>query len=106
MKDERGQFLPGNPGRPKGSGNRVTTKLRQQVQQLLEDNYEVVLADLKKLDAKSRADLWVRLLEYVVPKLTRTEAVAVEKAKPDLSKLSHQEKKDLVTLLTKAKSAD
>ena len=104
MRNDKGQFEPGYGGRPKGVPNKATASLRANVQQLLEDNFEVIQQDLKKLDAKSRADLWVRLLEYVVPKLTRTEAVAVEKAKPDLSRLSHQEKKDLVRLLNKAKT--
>ena len=73
MKDEKGRFLPGNAGRPKGAANKVTTNLRANVQKLLEDNFEQVAADLKKLDPKSRADVWLRLLEYSLPKLTRAE---------------------------------
>ncbi len=96
--------MPGNAGRPKGASNRVTQSLRQQVERLLADNYEQVVNDLKKLSPKDRTDVWLRLLEYSLPKLSRTEAVEAEKPRPDLSRLTHEEKKDLVRLLTKAKT--
>lgn len=75
MPDEKGRYLPGEGGRPKGSQNRATAKLRDTVQKLLEDNAETIMSDLKKLDAKARADVWCKLLEFALPKLSRVEAV-------------------------------
>ena len=75
MRNSKGQFEPGYGGRPKGATNKVTQSLRANVQKrLLEDNYEKPLCeDIKKLDPKSRADLWTKLLEFALPKLNRTE---------------------------------
>ena len=73
MKDTKGRFLPGNSGKPKGAKNKSSESLRRKVHQLLEDNYEQLVTDLQKLDPKSRADLWCKLLEYALPKLNRTE---------------------------------
>lgn len=73
MPDSKGRFQPGEGGRPKGAKNKATTTLRANVQKLLEDNYEQIVNDLQKLDPKSRADLWCKLLEYALPKLNRTE---------------------------------
>lgn len=73
MRTEKGRFQPGHGGRPKGASNKVTTSLRANVQKLLEDNFEQVTQDLKKLSPKERADLWCKLLEFALPKLNRTE---------------------------------
>ena len=59
----------GNSGRPKGANGKVTQSLRANVQRLLEDNYEQVAKDIQKLSPKERADVWLRLLEYSLPKL-------------------------------------
>lgn len=66
----------------KGVPNRSTTTLRQYVQALLDDNYEQIAQDLKKLKPKERVDAWCRLLEYALPKLQRSEMSI------DISKLS------------------
>ncbi len=64
----------GNPnGRPKGSENKSSQLLRERISTLLEDQYEFVLEDIKQLKPKERVDAWLKLLEYAVPKLQRTE---------------------------------
>lgn len=60
-------------GRPKGSENKETKKLREWVGQLLDDNMELVAQDLKALNPKDRVTAVTNLLEYALPKLQRTE---------------------------------
>lgn len=60
-------------GRPKGVGNKKTEALRARVEDLIDDNWEKLQKDLKELSSKERVDTIVKLLEYSLPKLSRTE---------------------------------
>lgn len=79
MRNSNGQFSLGNAGKPKGSQNKTTaarkTKINQ-VLQAIEDNH--LDDDLKKLSPKDRTSLYVALLEYVTPKLLRSERPPTE----------------------------
>lgn len=60
-------------GRRKGTPNKKTEALRARVETLIDDNWEKLQDDLKELTSKERVDTIVRLLEYSLPKLSRTE---------------------------------
>lgn len=60
-------------GRQKGQPNSVTGTLRQQVQHLLESQFNAVLNDLEALEPKDRVNAWIKLLDFALPKLQRTE---------------------------------
>lgn len=60
-------------GRPKGSSNKATSKVREAYTQLLEDNLEQLTADFKELEPKDRIKLFLDLSKYVVPQLKQTE---------------------------------
>lgn len=60
-------------GRPKGVGNRKTESLRERVEILIDNNWEKLQDDLNELTSKERVDTIVKLLEYSLPKLSRTE---------------------------------
>lgn len=65
----------GNPnGRPKGTPNRITTDLRTWIGQLIDNNREQVIDDLKKLEPHQRVQIFERLMAYVVPKLQSVQA--------------------------------
>lgn len=69
-------FKEGNKhgrGRPKGSGNKDTKKLRERITDLLDMNWGSIQDDLKELKPKERVDAYIKLLEYALPKLQRTE---------------------------------
>jgi hypothetical protein len=60
----------GNPkGRPKGSLNKVTEKLRTAVADILKSNVKQIKADFAALKPSERAKLWIELLAFMVPKM-------------------------------------
>lgn len=62
--------ISGNPnGRPKGSGNKVTTDLRQAIADFLNDNWKKIQSDFDKLEPKDRLSFIEKLLQYNLPKL-------------------------------------
>lgn len=74
MRKQNGQFGPGNPGRPQGSQNKVTTARKQKINDLLQKiESDHLDSDIAKLTPRDRTNLYATLLEYVIPKLTRTE---------------------------------
>jgi hypothetical protein len=56
-------------GRPPGIPNKVTMQLREMITDFLENNFEQVKRDFKRLPPKERARLYVDLLQYGLPKL-------------------------------------
>ncbi|MDF0706609.1 hypothetical protein [Flagellimonas okinawensis] len=60
-------------GRRKGTPNKKTEALRARVENLIDDNWDKIQNDLKELSGKERVDTIVKLLEYSLPKLSRTE---------------------------------
>lgn len=83
MKFEKGK--PKTGGRTPGTPNRVTGDFRQRIQQLLDEQFDQLQADIKALEPKERVNSIIRLLEYTTPKLQRTETTI------DLSKLTEEQ---------------
>lgn len=73
-------FLPGNQygqGRPKGSGNKINTKLRESVDKLVEgytEDFDTVLSNLMETNPSKFAEVWLRLLEFSIPKQRAIES--------------------------------
>lgn len=74
--------VSGNPaGRPKGAGNKVTNKIKEAYQQLVEGNLENMtewLGEVAAEDPKEAMMLMLKLSEYVIPKLARQEVVGAD----------------------------
>ncbi len=74
--------VSGNPsGRPKGAGNKTTTKIKEAYQMLVEGNLENMtewLGDVAANDPKEAMMLMLKLSEYVIPKLARQEVVGAD----------------------------
>jgi len=72
-------FTKENPpkgGRPLGAQNKSHVKIKEAYQKLLEDNLDSMNEWLAKIATKDPAraiDLMLRLSEYLIPKLARTE---------------------------------
>lgn len=68
----KGQFLPGNAGKPKGAINKITREIRKSIEQVLEiiqNNH--LEKDIEKIKPIDRVRLWIDLQEYIRPKLQR-----------------------------------
>lgn len=67
----------GNPnGRPKGAPNKNTENIKQAFKDLLEDNVDNISVWISKVAEKDPAratELIIKLSDFVVPKLARTE---------------------------------
>lgn len=60
----------GNPsGRPAGTNNKVSNKLRGTITAFLSDNFQKLKDDFGTMPAKDRAKLYCDLLQYGLPKL-------------------------------------
>ncbi|TSA28904.1 MAG: hypothetical protein D4R67_03000 [Bacteroidetes bacterium] len=71
-RNTKGQFVSGNPGKPKGAKNKVTSEQKERIEKVLELIDETLEEDLLKMKPKERVDLWAALQEYIRPKLQRT----------------------------------
>lgn len=62
-------------GRPKGSQNKLNAELRKRVNDLLGDYFDKgkFESDLKEMEAKDRAGLMIKLVDYSLPKLKSIE---------------------------------
>ena len=70
MAKEKGSEKTG--GREKGVPNKKS-ELKIFIRSLLEDNTKKLEEEIKKLEGKTYVDSVLALLEYAVPKLSRTE---------------------------------
>lgn len=59
---------PKTGGREAGTPNKVTGTLKDFVANLLDDNREQIVEDLKRLKPKERVAVYERMMQYVLPK--------------------------------------
>jgi len=65
-----------NPdGRPAGTPNRITSDLRNWIENLISKNLTLIETDLKKLEPKDRLIILERFLQYTIPK---QQSISVE----------------------------
>jgi hypothetical protein len=60
-------------GRPKGSENKSTVKLRNTVQNFIENNIEGMQANFDQLEAKDKLIFLEKMLSYSLPRLQATQ---------------------------------
>jgi len=71
----------GNPnGRPVGAIDKDKRKIREIIDTVLDDNADRFQEELDKLKGPKFLDFYIKLLEYVVPKLQR-QAIEIEPEK-------------------------
>lgn len=100
-RDEKGKFLPGNPGKPKGSSKNL---LRDSIKTFLNDNWVNFPTWFAKLKEKEKIQTVLDLLPYAVPRL---QSVALtdsegndlpERATIDWTRLSESALKEVLSL--------
>lgn len=75
-----GEGAPG-PGRPKGVPNRSTALVREAIAKMAEENAENFNQWLTQVAAESpekACDIYLKAIEYHIPKLARTEVTGAE----------------------------
>ena len=66
------QFQKGNPGRPKGSKNKSPQFMRDRIQALFDNYFELIQEDLESLNPRDRLKFLTDLIPYLLPKLQTT----------------------------------
>lgn len=84
-------------GRKLGSVNKATISIKDNFQNLIENNLELLDADLKSLSSKDRLRTIIDLAKFVVPTLKQVEAEV--KNTTDLTWLDSWSESDLTKLL-------
>lgn len=84
-------------GRKLGSVNKATISIKDNFQNLIENNLELLDADLKSLSSKDRLRTIIDLAKFVVPTLKQVEAEV--KNTTDLTWLDAWSESDLTKLL-------
>ena len=77
MAFEKGNKL--SKGRPKGAVNRSTEMIKLSLARAVDNTLSTLskdLEDIKKKDPQAALELALKLLEYTIPKLSRTEVKA------------------------------
>jgi hypothetical protein len=91
-----------NAGRPKGVKNKSTQKVRDAIAKFSEDNVEQFAEWVKRVaedDPKGAADIFLKAIEYHIPKLARQEITGKDgedisiKSNLDVSKLTTEQLK-------------
>jgi hypothetical protein len=71
--------MPANIGHPKASGrekgtpNKITAAIRERITAIIEDNYMQVAKDIASLPPEKRVETWIKLLDFVTPRMQRSE---------------------------------
>jgi hypothetical protein len=66
------QFQKGNPGRPKGAKNKYPQLMRDRIQTLFDNNFDLIQEDLESLSPRDRLKFLSDLIPYLLPKLQST----------------------------------
>lgn len=85
MPFEKGHNL--SKGRPKGSPNKIDGTTKQFLQDLIDDNTDKIKTELEGLKGKAFLDAVFNFMEYVQPKLSRSEVKAEISRPVDLSNI-------------------
>jgi len=67
-------------GRAKGTPNKIPSIAKERVTELLDLLDSGIADNLEQLTPKERVDLYVKLLEFVMPKMARVEPEASDKS--------------------------
>lgn len=76
LRDEKGHFLPGNGGKPKGAISQKKRAAAEAIKKIVEGRSGRLLDIVDKLDDNTFLRTWLELIEYVEPKLSRTDVTS------------------------------
>jgi hypothetical protein len=67
-RDTLGRFTAGNPGRPKGTGNKLKKELQEALTEFVADKVPDIYALYHELDARDKLSLLLNISRLVVPR--------------------------------------
>lgn len=70
IRDDKGRFGVGNPGKPKGAVVKVSVKVRESIVNFLESNIDKIQEDFDTLKPRERLQFVSEILAYATPKLS------------------------------------
>lgn len=73
IRDDKGRFGKGNPGKPKGAVVKVSVRVRESIVKFLEDNIDQVQDDFDTLKPRERLQFISEILSYAAPKLSAVQ---------------------------------
>lgn len=60
-------------GRPVGALNKIAPELRYKISEFLEENFDEIVKEWKRLDGKEKVSAYKDLLSFVLPKMQSME---------------------------------
>ena len=103
MPFEKGQS--GNPkGKPKGSVNKSSSRIRDAFALLLEDNIDQITSDFQELEPEKRVKLFLDMAKYIVPTLKATELDVGKNLKDTLKYTPEERQRRIKDLLATFKN--
>lgn len=88
-----GTFSQGNKGRPKGTPNKITAKIRGAITHFIDCNFERVQQDFEQLKPRERVRFFVDLLQYAVPKYQSVQFIT------DIDRLTDEQANEILNQL-------
>lgn len=88
-------------GRQKGTPNKITSELRESLKEILEDNITSVnkwIKETAKTDPGKAVDLWAKLADFAIPRLSRVETRDVTSVE-DLLAMTPDERQKMIIKL-------
>lgn len=73
IRDDKGKFAKGNPGKPKGAVVKVSVKVREAIVSFLEKNIDKIQDDFDTLKPREKLQFVAELLSYAAPKLSAVQ---------------------------------
>jgi len=84
-------------GSRKGVPNKSTARVRAAISKFVEshiDDYVSWLEDIAKEDKKAAADLFLKTIEYHIPKLARTELTGLDEGPLEVAVITYKREED------------
>ena len=72
-RDELGRFTHGNPGRPKGTGNKLKKAVSNYITEFLADKAEDLYTLYNELEPREQITLYIQLARLVLPRDTNED---------------------------------
>lgn len=79
IRDHKGKFLPGNPGKPKGAASNSSARVKDAILQFLDRNIDAVQDSFDSLKPIEKLQFITAIIPYAVPKLQNIQSEIEQK---------------------------